>query len=97
MYLWMCFADLNEQLMDQPLHQRSGCVNAGNQLRNHLQPVVDLDALDAFSHDLVDLGPLPIVKPQRQESVGKVYTFHQLSLYVNAVIVQSGQLGLELN
>ena len=64
----MCLADVHQQLMDQPLHQEPRCVDARYELRDYLKPVVYLNALDAFPHNVIHSWPLAIVEPERQQS-----------------------------
>lgn len=71
----MGFPDLYQQLMNQPLDQRSWGVNAGDELRNDLKPVVYLNALDPVTHDFIHLRPLTIVKPKGEKSVENIHRF----------------------
>lgn len=63
----MGFADIHEELVDQPSNQLSLSVDPCNQLRDHLKPRVDVDGADAFNQRFVDLGPVSVIEPQREE------------------------------
>ena len=64
----MMFADISKQLMNQASNELARSIDPGDQLRNNLQPRVDLNCLDPFNEGFVNFRPLAIIKPQCQQS-----------------------------
>ena len=62
------FADISQQLMNQASNKLARSVDPSDQLRNNLQPSVDLDSLDAFHKSFVNFRPVAVIKPQCQQS-----------------------------
>ena len=63
----MGFADIHQQLVDEPADQLPLSIDPGNQLRDDLEPRVDVDGADTFHQGFVHFGPVAVVEPQRQE------------------------------
>ena len=54
--------------MDQPANQRPGRIDPGNQLGNHLQPIVNFDGANALVQRLVHVGLVAVVEKQGQQT-----------------------------
>lgn len=63
LYLRMMFSDIGKQLMDKTSDKLARSVDPSNQLRNNLQPRVDLNGLDAVNKSFIHVRPMPVVKP----------------------------------
>ena len=54
--------------MDESTDQPPGVVYPGYELRDHLQPRVNVDGLNSLHQGFVDFREMAVVKPQRQKS-----------------------------
>ena len=60
-------SEVREDLVDESRDERAGRVDPGDELRDDLQPRVDLDGADAVVQRLVHLAEVAVVEEQRQQ------------------------------
>ena len=63
----MELSEVREDLVDESRDERAGRVDPGDELRDDLQPRVDLDGADAVVQRLVHLAEVAVVEEQRQQ------------------------------
>merc|ERR1719209_974323 len=75
----MMLAHVGQELMDQSRYFHPWCVDPRNQLRDDLEPGVDVDGPQTFIQGFVHVVIVPIIKPESQQSqsVLKVETLGQ--------------------
>ena len=64
----MVFADFREQVVDVPPDVAARCLDTGDNLRDDLQPGIDLDVSEAVAHGMANFLVCTILEPQREES-----------------------------
>ena len=62
-YLWMLFADIRQEVMDEFADQALGVVYPGNELWDDLQPGVYFYGANTITQGLVHIRQVSIVKP----------------------------------
>lgn len=66
----MSLANVHQKLVDQAADQLALGVDAGNELRNDLEPSVDVDGPDTFHQGFVHFRPVTVVEPEGEEAEG---------------------------
>ena len=64
----MMLAHVGQELMDQSRYFHPWSVDSRNQLRDDLEPGVDVDGSETFIESLVHIIVLSVVEHQRQQS-----------------------------
>ena len=64
----MVFADFREQVVDVPPDVAARCLDTGDNLRDDLQPGIDLDVSEAVAHGMANIVMRAILEPQRKQS-----------------------------
>ena len=65
--LWVVFAEVGQQLVNKPADQRPGGVDSCNELRDNLQPIVDLDGANALMQGLLHVRLVSVVEQEGQQ------------------------------
>ena len=66
----MLLAHVGEQVVDELVDQPARGVDASDELRDHLQPGVDVDGANALHQSVVDVSEVTVVEPQCQQPGG---------------------------
>merc|ERR1712079_647830 len=65
--LWVVFTEVGQKLVNKPAYQWPWGVDSRNELRYHLQPIVDLDGANTLMKGLVHVRLVTVVEQERQK------------------------------
>ena len=74
--LRVLFAHVSEQVMGELLDQSPWGVDASDELRDHLEPGVDVSGANALNESLMEIGEMAIVEPQSQQPGEDAYSVY---------------------
>lgn len=61
--LRMSLPDIHQKLMDETAHELSLSVDSSDQLRDHLEPSIDVDGPHSFNQSFINFWPMPVIEP----------------------------------
>ena len=74
--LGVLFAHVSEQVMDELVDESPWGVDASDELRDHLEPGVDVNGANTLYQSLMDIGEMAIVEPQSQQPGEDAYSVY---------------------